>query len=153
MSVSCLPNVAALLSNANCCWVLPKDAGTEGAFVPELPKNHSVSQQSFDEKLSNFKKWLALLDTAGNYATSQSDLTLAALMAFADTLAAANNATSHAYDLLTIERNKRTEMLYGDSDSLNSVLALIKNELESIESKQGTNYKKVISYKFVKFMD
>ena len=126
---------------------------TEGGVVPEAPKTHSVSQQSFDEKLSNFKKLIALLDTAGNYATNQPDLSIVALNAFADTLSVANHETNDAYDLLDIQRRERNEMLYGDTNSIDSIVALIKNELESVESKQGTNYKKAIAYRFVKVND
>jgi hypothetical protein len=126
---------------------------TEGVDLPEPTKNYSVSQLSYEVRLSNFKKIISLIEEAGNYATNQTDLSIDALKAFTQTLVDANNATNDAYDLLTIKRQERNDAFYGDSDSINAVFGLIKNELESIETKQGTNYKKVADFKFVKYSD
>jgi hypothetical protein len=66
---------------------------TEGVDLPEPQKNYSVSQLSFEVRLSNFKKIISLIEEAGNYATNQSDLSIDALKAFTQTLVDANNAT------------------------------------------------------------
>jgi hypothetical protein len=126
---------------------------TEGVENVEPVRSSSVSRLGYDTRLSNFKKVISLIETAGNYASNQPDLSITALTAFAELLTEVNNATNDAYDLLTIKRQERNDALYGNTDSIMSVMGLIKNELESIETKQGVNYKKVIAIKFNKYSD
>ena len=128
-------------------------ATTEGVELPEQPKAHSVSQQSYDERLDNFEKFITLLETAANYATNHEGLSLEALKAFRDKLNNANDETNHAYDLAAHQRDQRNEMLYGETDSINVRIDLIKNELISAEGSQGVNYRKVCSYRFVNYTD
>lgn len=128
-------------------------AVTEGGTLPEEPKTHSVSQQSYDERLDNFEKYISLLETAGNYATNQTELSIDALKKFRNNLNLANDETNHAYDLVTHQRAERNEILYGDIDSLIVRLDLIKNELISSEGTQGVTYKKICTYRFANYAD
>lgn len=121
---------------------------TEGASVPEASKNNSVSRLAFDERLENFKKFVIVFETAGNYATNEPDLTLAGLKAFTNSLKVANDATNDAWNLKNNKRAERNEVFFGVSDSMNSVIDLIKTQLIATETKKGPNYKMVVSYKF-----
>jgi hypothetical protein len=107
---------------------------SEGETLPETPKARSVSKQAYDKRLENFKLLINLLTQAGNYATNQADLKLPALTAFAETLAAASEATDNAYKMLEIKREER-------------------NELISVEGNSGLTVKKVTAFEFVKLVD
>ena len=122
----------------------------EGTDAPETPKPQSVSQQSFEERLTNYKILLTLLETAGDYRTNEDDLTLAALNAYAASLAAANKATKDADNAWGTKRSERDRILMGATDSIYADVTDIKTELMRIEKGKGENYKKVAAFIFSK---
>ena len=118
--------------------------------VPLTPKNYSVSRMAYDTRLHNFKQFIVTLETAGKYETNEADLKLTALNALADALTVANDATNDAWNLANNKRDERNVLFFGVKNSMLHDIKLIKKQLESSESKDGPNYKKVADYTFIK---
>ena len=118
--------------------------------VPLTPKNYSVSRMAYDTRLHNFKQFIVTLETAGKYETNEADLKLTALNALADALTVANDATNDAWNLANNKRDERNILFFGVKNSMLHDIMLIKKQLESSESKDGPNYKKVADYTFIK---
>lgn len=120
----------------------------EGEAAPDTPKTRSVSQQTFDERLDNFKQLIVLLTASGEYKTNEPDMTIEGLNTFLNSLVLANKATSDADKALTDMRILRNDSLSGEENSILSAVKDIKNHLIMMESKSGNTYKKVAAIKF-----
>lgn len=124
----------------------------EGATLENTPKEHSVSKLAYDKRYENFEKFITCAVTAGNYATNRSDLTLAALTSFGETLKLANLTTENAYKLLESKRDERDELFDGKTNSISFVARKIKKELVSMEGLQGLNVQKMTAFSFDKLI-
>lgn len=84
------------------------DAPTEGEAT-QGPKQISVSQRGYDDRLNNFDKLIRQVELITEYAPNETDLTVASLRAYYNRLDTANKAAiKAAKDLAnaTIERDK-----------------------------------------------
>lgn len=115
----------------------------EGETLPDAAKTRSIAQLKYEERLANFKTLIVLLETAGNYATNEADLSIAALKTMAASLALANQATDDAYNTLASKREERNQLFFGETDSIDFVMEKAKKQLFSKEGKAGANMKKM----------
>ena len=111
----------------------------------------TVSRLAYNLRYDNFENLITLLTTAGTYKTNVADLSIAALNALLDRLAAANKATNDADKAWSNAADARNAALCSKTDSICSVVADIKMELISMETKLGATYKKVVEIKFMPF--
>ncbi len=126
-------------------------------LMPETPEaaveddKRTVSRLAYNLRYDNFENLITLLTTAGTYKTNVADLSIAALNALLDRLAAANKATNDADKAWSNAADARNAALCSKTDSICSVVADIKMELISMETKLGATYKKVVEIKFMPF--
>lgn len=84
-------------------------------------KQHSASQMSFDNRIGNFASLLSIVGTITEYNPNEVGLKLPALQAFADELAAKNNAVNTAFVPLSQARALRDQLLYQNENSVVNV--------------------------------
>lgn len=79
---------------------------------PQVPEQISVSQLSFNERLNNFDRLIRQLETIPQYIPNESNLTLASLRNYYNTMNTANNAVLKAENNLSNARITRNKEFY-----------------------------------------
>jgi cysteinyl-tRNA synthetase len=125
----------------------------EKTDATEEEDKRTVSRMAYALRYDNFENLITLLTTAGTYKTNVADLSIDALNAYLDRLAAANKATNDADKAWSTAVDARNAALCGKTGSICSTVADIKAELVSMETKSGPTYKKVLDIKFMQMQD
>ncbi len=113
--------------------------------VPEpTPAQHSMSQQSFDMRLSHFNDFVSLLQNTPQYAPNETDITATALAASADAMQTANEAVASVYQTYEAALKARDISLYFAETGLVALSGKVKKYTASV-SKLGATDKKLVS--------
>ena len=122
----------------------------EGATEATEDKTISVSQQSVDSLIENYKKLIELVSTEPSYTPNETELQVATLIAHAAQLKATNTTvinTNTTYSTALINRNAT---LYGADSGLVDIAGDVKKYVKSVYGASSPQYKQVSAIKFTK---
>jgi hypothetical protein len=122
---------------------------------PNTPENeaanqHSASQTSFDNRVGSFNTILAIVGTVTVYNPNEADLKLTALQAFADDLAAKNNAVNTTFVPLSQARATRDQILYQNDNSVVNTAVMVKAYVKGALGSDSHLYQQIKGLRFVK---
>ncbi len=117
---------------------------TEEEFI----KNISTSQMSFDRRIENFSKFIILLSLEPNYIPNETDLTVASLTAYYNTLKTANTAVINANTNASNKRIERNVILYHPQTGLVKIASLVKTYIKSVFGARSQQYRQVTKLQF-----
>jgi len=132
-----------------------KRAGEKPEPVPNLEggepvdKSRSVSQQSYDSIVANWRLTIQLLETQSGYQPNEDDLKLAALQAFVDNLETVNNAAKIASIALDNARDARDAVLYDEATGMLTLVRKVKQYVKSLPN-AGAAYEQLVDLEFKK---
>ena len=107
-----------------------------------VPETISSSQQSYEMKSDHFNKFYDLIASEASYAPNEVDLKLPAILAYKNSLQAANTAVNTAFEAVNNARIKRDKTLYHPKTGVHAIQLLVKEYVKgtfkanSIQSKQ-----------------
>jgi predicted phage tail protein len=128
-----------------------KKAILAGEDVEMPTKGRSVSQQSINMRLQNYKSMLDELKDAGTYTTNETDMTLVALQQHYTELETVNNAAIALTSALKDKLTERNALIAGNTNSVKShVDDLRLYFLSKTEGRKGKEYKDIMAVKFFK---
>lgn len=122
---------------------LAKEAETGKAVV-----EHSSSQQSFDSKIDYFERMTDLLKTVSEYAPNETDLQVASLSAYLESLKTLNTAVVKAELALNKARENRDLVLYANTTGLVDISTAVKKYIKSATSASSPNYRTISALQF-----
>lgn len=109
----------------------------------------SASQMSYANQVGNFESYIEILKNVSGYKPNESDLTIAALTAYAASLTAKSNAVSTTSATLNQARGVRDQLLYLSDDSIVNTARLVKAYVQAALGTQSQLYKKIKGLQFV----
>ena len=128
-----------------------KKAILAGETVEMPTKGRSVSQQSINLRLQNYKSMLDELKDAGTYMTNETDMTLVALQQHYTELETVNNAAVALTNALKDKLAERNALIASDTHSVKSYVNDLKLYFFSkTEQRKGKEYKDIVAIKFAK---
>jgi len=108
------------------------------------PKNISVSQLSFDNRLDNFDKFIAILEGNSLYAPAEPEYTTIALRIVYNNMKTKNDAVKAAIIPLDAAMNLRNKLLYKDDVGVcDTITKLMKPYCLGIYQHDKPTYKKI----------
>ncbi len=126
------------------------DAGKVANEVIAEPKSISVSQQSYDSLMENFKKLIELVSSEPSYIPNEPELQIATLTAQAADLEAKNTAVIDATTNLSNARITRNKTLYNKDTGLVDIAGEVKKYVKSVFGATSPQYKQVSKIKFTR---
>ena len=108
----------------------------------------SVSQQSYDSLVENFKKLVELVSSEPSYTPNEVDLQVATLAALAVTMGTNNTAVINSITDLSNARIARNKILYLAQTGLYDIAQEVKKYVKSIFGATSPEYKQVSKIKF-----
>lgn len=118
----------------------------------EEAKQISVSQQSADQLISNYKRLVALVSLAPTYATNEEDLKIPALDAFAKTLEEENEKVVKAENEYNKALDLRNELFYSPTTGLVDTAKLVKDYVKSAFKITSPEYREISGIPFRKLV-
>jgi hypothetical protein len=118
---------------------------------PQVPEQISVSQLSFNERLNNFDRLIRQLETIPQYIPNESNLTLASLRDYYNTMNAANNAVLKAENDLSNARVSRNKEFYDPLSGLVEIGRGDKLYIKAIFGASSPQYHQVSGISFTSF--
>jgi hypothetical protein len=112
----------------------------------ELPKNISVSQQGFINRLAHFRDIILFLKTVTGYNPNEAELKIEALEAFADSVEALNGEKSKAVDEWSKAIKGRNNVMYKEPDGAYHLAVKIMNYVAGSQLKDSGFYKELMKY-------
>jgi Uncharacterized protein conserved in bacteria (DUF2225) len=112
-------------------------------------KTVSTSQQSFDQRRSNFDRLLALLQSQPSYAPNEEDIKLANLQTYHSELGKANDQAIQTERELIKARQQRDDLLYTEQSGAVAIAFRIKEYIKSIYGANTNEYKRIAGIKFI----
>lgn len=122
--------------------------GQRATKVKDESRTISVSQMSYDSRVSNFDKFILFLESNTTYAPNEENLQTTALRAYYNELVTANNEVRNIYTLLTQSRMERDIVLYQPKTGLVEVSKGVKIYLDSILATSHPIYAKIKKIRF-----
>jgi hypothetical protein len=110
----------------------------------------SVSQQSYDSLIENFKKLIELVGSEPTYTPNEVELQVATLATQAADLSTKNTAVINATTDLSNARINRNKILYLKDSGLVDVAGEVKKYVKSVFGATSPEYKQVSKIKFTK---
>ncbi len=126
------------------------DAGKTEDATTEEPKTISVSQQSYDSLIENFKKLIELVASEPTYAPNEPELQVATLTAQATDLEAKNTAVIDTTTKLSNARITRNKTLYNKDTGLVDIAGEVKKYVKSVFGATSPQYKQVSKISFTR---
>jgi hypothetical protein len=126
----------------------PKAKDQPNTPANEADKNHSASQQSYDNVAGNFAAYVALLATVSSYAPNEPDLAIAGLQARSANLLARNQAVNTTFAPVSAARGVRDGLLYTNDDSVVNVALLAKAYVRAAFGPQSQLFKQIRGLQF-----
>ena len=128
---------------------LPLKATDDGK---EEPRQNSVAQLSFDDRVNNFEKLISQLELIPEYMPNESDLTLSALREYWNTLDSANKAVLKAENDLSNSRLTRDKEFYTPETGLTEIARVDKLYIKALFGANSAQYHQVsgIGFKSLK---
>lgn len=115
---------------------------------PELTKEISVSQMSYDSRINNFQDLVQLLTGTPSYKPNETDLQTETLNRYKEELIRKNAAVVSAYLALQTARAARNELLFKPGTGLVDVALDAKAYLKSVFGATSPEYKQVSKIEF-----
>jgi hypothetical protein len=113
----------------------------------KIDPSHSVSQQSYDSIVSNWRLLIQLLETQSGYRPNEEDLKIASIRAFADNLEATNNAAKLATIDVKNARAERDRILYDERTGMLYVVKKVKKYVSTLKN-AGAALDQLVDLKF-----
>lgn len=110
-------------------------------FAPDT--SISTSQQSYQQQVQHFKKFVALLENTPSYNPNENDLKVTTLTAFANQLEALNSNVNTNTVKLSTARMNRNEVLYNESTGIHICVQDIKKYVKSLFGSTSPQYKQI----------
>ncbi|MDR2362588.1 MAG: hypothetical protein LBD91_07665 [Prevotellaceae bacterium] len=124
---------------------------TEGENTPiQEHKNISVSQLSFDQRISHFNQIIILLDAETAYQPAETDLSIAGLTTRLTEMQTSNNLVTQTSIPPVTARSTRNTVLYTPITGLVDVAMSIKKYIRAAFGPDSGEYKRVKELKFTK---
>jgi hypothetical protein len=108
----------------------------------------SVSQMSFDNRVSNFEKLIETLKAEPKYAPNETDLQVSTLETLLADLTAKNTAVKDSFEPLSTARIKRNEILYNEETGLVQIAKDVKGYVKSVYGATSAKYKQISKLSF-----
>ena len=108
----------------------------------------SVSRQSYDSLTENFSALIDLVSSVPSYTPNETDLSIASLTSFRDSLQTASTNVINAEVAYSNTRISRDNLLYSKDSGLVDVAMDVKNYVKSIFGATSPQYKQVSGIKF-----
>ena len=122
----------------------------EGATEATEDKTISVSQQSVDSLIENYKKLIELVSSEPTYTPNETELQVATLTAHAAQLKATNTDVINAYTNYSNARINRNSILYGADSGLIDIAGDVKKYVKSVYGATSPQFKQVSGIEFRK---
>ena len=116
----------------------------------ETPKSVSTSQQSYDQLIEHFYKFISLLETIPSYTPNEVELKIPTLKAKLDAMRAANTAIIHANIDLQNSRIARDKILYNENTGIYDLMSDVKKYIKSVFGVNSTQHRQVSGILFKK---
>ena len=129
--------------------ITPPPPPTDPNATPPEDNSISVSQQSYDSLLDNFKKLIALVTAEPTYLPNENELKVVNLNIQAADLATKNTAVIGATTTLSNARIARNKTLYTPKTGLYDTTQEVKKYVKSVFGATSPEYKQVSGIKFV----
>jgi len=113
-------------------------ADPSGAAAPSR-KKHSVSQQSFDMKLKNFREFIDVLKLIPEYDPEEDELKIASLVALLDSATSINKKVDYDYSPYATALNLRDVFLYFKETGLVDLSKKLKSYIKSVKDISATD--------------
>lgn len=110
----------------------------------------SVSRQSYDMLTENFSALIDLVGSISTYTPNETELTIAELKAYLQTLQTANTNVTNAEVAYSNARISRDNILYGDGTGLVDISSDVKKYVKAIFGATSPEYKQISGLKFTK---
>jgi hypothetical protein len=118
-----------------------RDVGGTSANV--AGKHHLALQLSFENRLANFKYFIAIVRAIETYKPTDPNLKVSALRALADELAEKNKAVNSAFVPLGQARAVRDHLLYQDSECVVNTALLVKAYVKKALGAESSTYRQI----------
>ena len=125
-----------------------KEVPTPTDPAAPVPNTMSASQQSYDQLIEHFTKFIELLKTEPTYTPNETDLKTATLTTQLSALKTANTNVSNAYTAVSNARISRDKTLYKTNTGLYDIAAAVKNYVKSLYGASAPEYKQISKIKF-----
>lgn len=112
--------------------------------------HNSVSQQSFDNLIEHFARFITMLGSEPLYSPNEPELAMKGLNTKLSTMRSTNTAVIDAYTKLSNDRITRNNILYGDTNGLCDVANQVKNYVKSLYGASSPNYRLISKLPFKK---
>ncbi len=119
----------------------------EGKTVTEI----STSQMSFDNRLGNFDKLIALLSTTEAYNPNENDLKVDTLKAFYNALLAQNERVATAANALADARMARNVLMYKPATGAMDIANDVKLYIKSVFGPSSVQFNRISKLKFINY--
>lgn len=113
-------------------------------------KTRSVSQRSYDQRVSHFSQLFSVVQSTPTYLTNEADLQLSTLQNTVDNLLRFNQSISNSEYQLQHQRTLRNEALYTSGTGITDVAAMVKEYVKSVFGTKSAEYKSVAALKFIR---
>lgn len=122
----------------------PKTKTNENAVLQEVSEPTSNSQQSYDSLANFFRQMLEILRQTPEYAPNITDLTLANLTTFGDSLYSLNSDVASERIAYSNALKERNLLLYNNEDSIFERSKLVKSYVKSLLGTSDPIYKELV---------
>lgn len=126
----------------------PVTPATVGTVATEPAVTHSVSQQSYMQKVEHLDGLIDLFEGDALYAPNEADLTTAQLVNYSDRLKAANAASINAATDIANALAARDSVLYDLGTGLVTVAVLVKKYVKALFGATSPQYNQISGLKF-----
>lgn len=116
----------------------------------ESAEQHSVSQQSFDQRANNMEQMVALLAGTRNYSPNEEMFKLDTVKGMHKEMLAKTKAVAATFAPMNAARATRDAILYTNDDNLVDLFNAAKDYLFSILESDSTEYKAIARIRFRK---
>ena len=129
---------------ANKINATPSATTADSSVTPEtnlILIQHSTSQMSYEYRVENFKKLIALLSIIPKYNPNETDLKIAALNTFASSLDSLNKGVNTAFAPFAKARIGRDTLLYAPITGAHDLVQQVKSYVISVYGDNSPQYK------------
>lgn len=116
----------------------------------ETAEQHSVSQQSYDQRTNNMEQMVALLEGTKNFNPNEEIFKVDTLKGMYKEMLAKTRAVNAAFAPMNANRTRRDAILYANEDNLVDLFNAAKDYLFSILDSDSAEYKAVGRIRFRK---
>lgn len=111
-------------------------------------KQISASQQSFNNRISNFTKLVTFLETIKEYTPKNKVLTIAGLKEYINELSTANDKVINYTDTHKTALNKRDAVMYAEETGMTDLALTVKEFVKTLGGVKDPRYKNINAIKF-----